>query len=144
MFDINSSTQPAWKQVLHDESTVSFEAGTVGDAVIKSGTAVKINASGLVAPIAAVTDVVVGIVYVGNDTLAQQAQRKKVTVYTNFKGIIRVKASGSVTGGTIGDISGYDDTARVPVCAAPATGGNRMVMFLKSTTDGLFLNAGLL
>jgi hypothetical protein len=144
MFDINSSTDKKWMQIIHHESTVSFEAKTVSDAVIKSGTFVKINTAGLVAAITAITDVIVGVVFVGNDPLPQQAQRTKVTVYSNFRAIIRVKAVGAVVGGVIGDRVGFDATDKLPTASAPGTNGNRKVVFLKSAADGTYVNVGLL
>lgn len=70
----------------------SINKGFVSATVLQRGTMVKLNTSGEVEPIAAVTDRPLGLVVAGSITAGDE-----VTVQTEFNALVRCKADGAIT-----------------------------------------------
>lgn len=108
-------------------------------AILALGTPVKLNSDGTVSAVTAVTDVVLGYVYVSNTEAGGD-----VTVNTRFSMIVRGQANGAVATAALLDTVGVDATSKLgDYITHNGTTGNKVGQAIVGGADNAEIQVGL-
>ena len=102
----------------------------VCDSALDRGAVVKLLSTGKIAPVAAATDVVLGVVTVPVTDLTQP-----VTVHLTGSAVIKGRAAGAVTTGAVLDATGFNTTVKLTTFAATTTNGNQVGLAIVGGAD---------
>lgn len=147
MYTLDKS--PKTRFPLKDYEAINITFPT-DDTDVRVGTAVKLLSTGKVERVAAATDLPIGVTITHNSTYGtggstSAASGAGVTVQTNFKGVVCMRATAAVAVGAEVAVSGYDSaTENSNVTTAVATNVVFGIALTEAAAAGDIIEVGIL